>query len=135
MNPKGLLRILLSVVLLPPSINFTSIPYPKFSLDIQWSIDVISDFQQLMSAIPKGILSYILDYIAVLVANGILTFFQAVYYFFAYLEYYVLSGITDASGSMGIFALPVFIIILALTGVAITMVIEGAKDISVVAAA
>jgi len=107
----------------PPSFNFTQIKIPNFP-SIQWTLNVISDFEQLVQAVPD----YIAGFVGAILADAFLYLIEALYYFFAYIEYYMLNFALTTAYGLGIWALPVFVGILLIIGSIVVMILKILPD-------
>jgi len=102
----------------PPSFNFTPVSVPSFS--INWSLNPIQDIENVINAIPN----FVGGYVAANLINFFLYVLEAVYYFFAYLEYFIVIAALNASAGLGIWSLPVFIGILTLLVSIVVMLLK-----------
>ncbi|MGC8584848.1 MAG: hypothetical protein ACP5L4_01835 [Thermoplasmata archaeon] len=135
----------------PPSINFTplpnpslpSFPYNNYTIGggnvtiLLWNVSVPKITISAPNILDMG--SFLLDYaeyifewIGVQIGNAILYVVQAIYLVFAYIEYWLLLAFIDISNSLGIFALPVVVSLLIVIGIVIKLVIDFAKDVTII---
>jgi hypothetical protein len=143
--------IMLITYLPPPDIEFTPIPnpnppsFPYINYTIGggnitllfWNISVpkitISAPDILsMGSFLLNYAEYVFEWIGVQVINGILYVVQAFYLMFAYIEYWILLAMVNISNSLGIFALPVVVVLLIVVGIFIKLIINFAKDVTIV---
>lgn len=107
----------------PPQFNFSSIPVPSLP-SINWSINPVTDFENLMGAL----IGWIAGFIGAVLTDGVLYIVEAVYYFFAYAEYYILLAAVDTSKGLGVWSLPVFVGMILLIGSLVMMVLKILPD-------
>ena len=113
----------------PPSFSFNPISVPSFS--INWSINPIQDIENIIDAIPN----FVLGFVAANLINFFLYVLEAIYYFFAYLEYFIIIGALNASINLGIWALPMFIGILTLLVSLVVMVLKLSEGVFLIGGA
>jgi len=101
-----------------PSFSFSPIPVPSFS--INWSLNPIQDIENIISAIP----SFVGGYIAANLANFFLYVLEAIYYFFAYAEYFIVITAVQAASGLGVWSLPVFVGVFVLLVSLVIMLIK-----------
>jgi len=107
----------------PPSFSFNPISVPSFS--INWSINPIQDIENLIDAIPD----FVLGFVAANLINFFLYVLEAIYYFFAYLEYFIIIAALNASINLGIWALPVFVGVLTLLVSLVVMLLKFSEGV------
>jgi len=107
----------------PPSFSFNPISVPSFS--INWSLNPLQDIENLIDAIPN----FVLGFVAANLINFFLYVLEAIYYFFAYLEYFIIIAALNASAGLGVWALPVFIGVLTLLVSLVVMVLKFSEGV------
>jgi len=113
----------------PPSFSFNPISVPSFS--INWSINPIQDIENIIDAIPN----FVLGFVAANLINFFLYVLEAIYYFFAYLEYFIIIGALNASTGLGIWALPVFVGVLTLLVSLVVMLLKFSEGVILIGGA
>jgi hypothetical protein len=107
----------------PPSFSFNPISVPSFS--INWSLNPLQDIENIIDAIPN----FVLGFIGANLINFFLYVLEAIYYFFAYLEYFIIIGALNASVNLGIWALPMFVGILTLLVSLVVMILKVSEGV------
>jgi len=107
----------------PPSFSFNPVPVPSFS--INWSLNPIQDIENIIDAIPN----FVLGFVAANLINFFLYVLEAIYYFFAYLEYFIIIAALNASASLGVWSLPVFVGILTLLVSLVVMLLKFSEGV------
>jgi len=107
----------------PPSFSFNPLTIPSFS--INWSINPIQDIENLIDAIPN----FVLNFIGANLINFFLYVLEAIYYFFAYMEYFIIIGALNASAGLGVWSLPAFVGILTLLVSLVVMILKSSEGV------
>jgi len=113
----------------PPSFSFNPVSVPSFS--INWSLNPIQDIENLISAIPN----FVLGFIGANLINFFLYVLEAIYYFFAYMEYFIIITALNASAGLGVWSLPVFIGILTLLVSLVVMLLKFSEGVFLIGGA
>jgi len=113
----------------PPSFSFNPISVPSFSISL--SLNPIQDIENLINAIPN----FVLGFIGANLINFFLYVLEAIYYFFAYLEYFIIIGALNASTGLGVWALPVFVGVLTLLVSLVVMLLKFSEGVFLIGGA
>ena len=113
----------------PPSFSFNPVPVPSFS--INWSLNPIQDIENIISSIPN----FVMGFVAANLINFFLYVLEAIYYFFAYIEYFIIIAALNASAGLGVWSLPVFIGILTLLVSLVVMLLKFSEGVFLIGGA
>ena len=113
----------------PPQFNFTPIPVPSLSFSPSWNI--VQDVEELVNLIPN----FVADFVAVNLTNFFLYIMEAIYYFLAYAEYFIVIAALNASVNLGIWALPAFIGVLTLLVSLVVMLVKVSEGVFLIGGA